>query len=88
MQLIITRHAEQRIRKRLGVKRKAVEKIAIDAYTNGKSHSECKGNLKRYLDGQFLKEYKATNMRVQNQMLYIFNDNTLITVLLLPDNLR
>ena len=86
-EVIVTKHAEKRIRQRLGINKKSTEKAAEKALQLGVTHSETKGNLHRYLDGIFLLNYKPTNMRVYNHAVYLFRDTKLITVLPLPKNL-
>lgn len=80
----VTRHADKRIRQRLGVNKKSTDKIAEKALEFGITHAEAKGKLSKHLDGIFLLNYKPTNMRVYNHSVYLFNGNTLITVLPLP----
>lgn len=87
--MLITKHAEKRIRKRLGVPRSAVDKIAQDAFDNGIRHSEVSGRVKRFIDGQFLhNENHADNIRIHNRYVFIFKKDTLITVFGLPERLR
>lgn len=74
----VTRHAEKRIRQRLGINKKATERNAEKALQCGVTHAEATGQLCKYLDGIFLRNYKPTNL---------FRDTKLITVLPLPRNL-
>lgn len=83
----LTRHAEKRIRQRLGISKKATERNAEKALLHGVTHAEATGHLCKYLDGIFLRDYKPTNMRVYNHSTYLFRDTKLITVLPLPRNL-
>ena len=80
----VTKHANKRIRQRLGVNKKSSDKIAEKALEFGITHAETKGKLSKHLDGIFLLNYKPTNMRVYNHSVYLFNGNILITVLPLP----
>lgn len=80
----VTRHADKRIRQRLGVNKKSTDRIAEKAMEFGITHAEAKGKLSKHLDGIFLLSYKPTNMRVYNHSIYLFNGNILITVLPLP----
>lgn len=81
----VTRHAEKRIRQRLGINKSATERTAEKALERGVTHAEAKGKLHRHLDGIFLLTYKPTNLRVYNHSVYLFNGTTLITVLPLPN---
>lgn len=83
----VTQHAAKRIRQRLGINKKAAEKNAEKALRYGVTHAEAKGKLCKYLDSIFLLNYRPTNMRVYNRAVYLFRDQTLITVLPLPNNL-
>jgi len=83
----VTRHAEKRIRQRLGINKKATERNAEKALQCGVTHAEATGQLCKYLDSIFLRNYRPTNMRVYNHSTYLFRDTQLITVLPLPRNL-
>lgn len=85
--VIVTKHAEKRIRQRLGINKKSTDKAAEKALQFGITHAETKGKLHRHLDGIFLLNYKPTNMRVYNHSVYLFRDTKLITVLPLPRKL-
>lgn len=54
----VTRHAEKRIRQRLGINKKATERNAEKALQCGVTHAEATGQLCKYLDGIFLRNYK------------------------------
>lgn len=81
----VTKHGKKRVRQRLGLNKKSVEKQAQKALDYGVSHREATGKLCQYMNGVFLMNYKPANMRVYNRMLYLFRDNKLITVLPLPN---
>lgn len=81
----ITKHSEKRIRQRIGINKKSAEKQAQKALDYGVSHKEATGKLCQYMNGVFLMNFRPTNMRVYNRMLYLFRDNKLITVLPLPN---
>lgn len=85
--VVMTKHAERRIRQRLGINKKATEKAAEKALQFGVNHSEAKGKLSKHLDGIFLLNYRPTNMRVYNHAVYLFRNTVLITVLPLPKHL-
>lgn len=85
---VITDHADQRVRKRLGLPRKAVDKQATAALERGAAHSDFSGSFRRYLDKVFLSERRASNMRVHAGHLYLFAGETLITCWALPPKFR
>jgi len=80
----VTRHAEQRERKRCGVPKKATKRLAQIAFENGLKHSETTGNLHKYLTSLYFKNKKANNLRVYGDKVYVFSDEVLVTVLNLP----
>lgn len=84
----ITDHADLRVRKRLGLPRKAVEKKVTEALKNGATHFQFAGSFRRYLDKVYLTERAATNMRVHNGYLFLFCANDLITCWQLPAKYR
>jgi len=81
----VTKHGTKRIRQRLGLNKKSVEKQAQKALNYGVSHKEATGKLCQYMNGVFLLNYRPTNMRAYNRMLYLFREDKLITVLHLPN---
>lgn len=85
--VIITKHAKDRFKERLGIPKRACLKQAEKAYNEGYCHSQAKGKAKRFLDGLFLKYKTANNLKVFNGFVYIFIKNTLITVIPLPKNM-
>lgn len=84
----VTRHADKRMRKRIGVNRSAVEKIARKAMAEGYTRHDFSGSLRRYLDYLYHYNEEANNIRVYAEKVRIFSDNTLITVLDLPQRYK
>lgn len=85
---VVTDHAEERVRKRLGLNRKAVDRQAQAALEKGARPSQFSGSFRRYLDGVALKERKANNLRVHAGSLYLFADAVLITCWPVPPKYR
>ena len=85
----VTRHANKRTRKRVGIPQKAVYRNARSALERGLGYAEAKGGLKRYI-GWLYSSYNgaANNIRIYNNYVYIFRDDVLITVLNLPPEHR
>lgn len=81
---IVTNHAKQRTKDRLGISKKLADKNANKALRDGLTHADTKGNLKSYLDKIYLKHRTANNLRIYNQKVYIFDESVLITVINLP----
>lgn len=84
----LTEHAELRLRKRLGLNRKAAGRTAEKALADGATHSQFSGSFRRYLDKVYLQERGANNMRVHAGHLYLFAGETLITCWPLPPKYR
>lgn len=84
---IVTNHAKQRTKDRLGLSKKIAVKVADKALKNGITHSEARGNLRNYLDKLYLTHKTANNLRIYNRKIYLFDNTVLITVINLPNNL-
>lgn len=86
--MIITRHGDKRTRKRVGVNRSAVERLARKALADGITRYDAKGGLRRYLDALYHYNGQADNIRVYAEKVWIFSGNILITVLDLPQKYK
>jgi len=81
----ITKHAEQRIRKRFGINKRAVDSHAAKAFKYGTHWKNCRGALRNYMEKTIDKqEGAANNAKVYNQYVYLFRGTMLITILQLP----
>lgn len=79
-----TRHSKKRIRQRVGINKKSVEKLATSALTNGIPAKETTGQLKAYLTKINMRDRPSNNIRVYNRIIFVFNNDRLITVFNLP----
>ena len=86
--IIITNHADERLKERLGLPKSARHSTAQRAFDEGISHSKARGRLRKYLDGLFLMREAANNLRVHGRHVFAFHDRILITVLHLPHDLE
>ena len=86
--MIITRHGDFRTRKRVGVNRSAVKRLARKALADGITRYDAKGGLRRYLDALYHYNGQADNIRVYAEKVWIFSGNILITVLDLPQKYK
>ncbi len=84
----ITKHATQRIRERAGVKRRGKEKLARTALDRGLIQCDLKGILRDWVGGKYLSHRKGNNIRVWAEKLFVFQDETLITVIQLPHDMK
>lgn len=86
--ITISNHAYDRAKERLGFDKKATDKMAVLAYGHGTKHGDAKGRLKKYIDKLFLEHRTANNTRVYGEAIYLFHNQTLITIYRLPNNLK
>lgn len=84
----VTEHGELRVRKRMGLPRKAVEKMAQTALEIGSRHGHFSGSFRRYLDGVYLYQRTANNLRVYAGYVFLFDDADLITCWNVPGKFR
>lgn len=84
----VTRHAADRTHERLGIPKKATDKIAAKAFECGIRREEISGSLRRYLDHLYSQHYTANNIRIFTYYIYIFCEETLVTVEPLPQKYR
>lgn len=87
-EIILTEHAEHRMKERLGLPKSARLGAAQRAFEHGKTHGEAKGSLRRYLDRCWLSHRQANNVRLHAEHIWFFRDQTLITVYEIPKRLR
>ena len=80
MPVIITDHAYEKGKERLGLKREAFERLAEKAFNQGLSHKDVAGTLERYFSSVYLSHRNANNSKVYGINLFLFRDNILITV--------
>lgn len=83
----VTEHASERLKERNGLNKKSHDRIAEKVLTNGVTHSQTKGSLKKWIDSLYFKNKRANNIRLYGDKVYIFCDETLITVMQIPNNL-
>jgi hypothetical protein len=81
----VTRHAEHRTRERVGIPKKAVRRAAARAITRGVRREETEGGLRRYLDWLYWRGNGSVgNIILYGDKVYMFNVDTLVTVLTVP----
>lgn len=84
----VTKHAQRRMKERLGISKRTTLKNAKKALEVGIKHSETSGSLHRYISSLYWKERTANNARIYCDSVYIFHNETLITVFPLPQRYR
>lgn len=83
----VTNHGSERVRKRVGVPKKAVNRSVEHALTKGLAHKETTGRLHRYLT-KLYHLHQNEHVRVFNNHIYVFKQERLITTLPLPSHLH
>lgn len=84
----ISGHGEERMRKRLGLPRRAAQRTAEKALKDGATHGQFTGSFKRYLDSVFFSNPAINNLRVHAGTLYLFANETLVTCWQVPTKYR
>lgn len=84
----VTDHAARRTKERLGISKRISEKNADKALQMGIRHSDTSGSLHRYITALYWKHQTANNVRIYCENVYIFHNDTLITVFPLPQKYR
>lgn len=91
MEVIVTKHAEERLKERLGLNKKSCARIAKKAYELGKTHTDKNSTLNNYLKR---KEHIAegttryTVAKIYGEHIFIFDENILITTFEMPNALK
>lgn len=76
---VLTNHAVDRAKERLGLKKRSLQRLADKALSEGLAYRDCKGAIRKYM-GYLSKTYRANNIRLYGENLFAFKDTTLITV--------
>ena len=85
--VVLTKHAEERLKERNGLNKKSIERMATKALYEGIPHSRTNGRLHKWITSIYMKKKVATNIRLYGDKAYLFKGNVLITVLQIPPNL-
>lgn len=84
----VTRHGAARIKERCGIRRKAMQRLADTAFNRGLCMREFSGSFRRYLEGIYLTQCTANNLRVYGEKVWLFADTTLVTIWHLPNEYK
>lgn len=88
MNTVITDHAFDRAKDRLGLNRTALERLSELAYSNGIAHKDTKARLNRYITSLYMKEGSANNIKIYGEVIFIFKNNLLVTLYQIPNELK
>lgn len=76
------------MKERCGFNRKAQGRMAEKAFYEGITHKQTKSRLHKWVTSLFFKNCNANNIRLYGDNAYIFCDETLVTVIPIPNDLR
>lgn len=82
--LHLSRHAVQRGKERMRLNEGSLHRMACHAMTKGMPMAETHGHLLRWLQEHAAKHGKGSQTCIRNGIVYVIENNTLITVLFLP----
>lgn len=88
LNLIITSHAYERAKERLGWDAGALEKMAKRSFSDGIKHSDTKGKLNRWLTKLWFNYKTCNNVRIYGQNIFFFRNNILITLYQVPNEFK
>ena len=77
----VTRHGKKRMKQRIGVSKGFADEFIQRAWEEGLSHSQVKGELKAWMDKEYLLQKQANNCRFYAGKLFIFCNKILVTIL-------
>lgn len=83
----VSDHGEKRLRKRFGVPKRSVRRLAVAALKEGKTPDELDGRLAKYLKRK-IKPGPNRQARLYRGYVFLFANENLITVWQLPGSLR
>lgn len=86
--LVISSHAYKRARQRISWSRNALNRMTVLAYTCGIRRYQLKGRLKHYTDELMEGYSKRPEIRIYGEFIYIFRNQTLVTLYQVPCELR
>lgn len=84
MEISVTRHGEKRMRKRVGLSKHSVSRMAEMVYEKGIRFCDTRGRIHRYLEEVSGRGEPDNELVVHGNNLYIYRDSCLITVWPLP----
>ena len=84
----VTSHAKRRLKERCGVSKNSAMDMAERAFNKGISFENASTDLKKYISSVYIRHEKiGDNIRIYGNMVYVFDNRTLITVYPIPVNL-
>lgn len=84
----LTKHGSNRIRKRVGLPKKAVARTAALALERGRPIEAFSGGMRRWLSARLTDEKSAALAVVYGEFVYLFAEDHLITTIPLPPEFK
>lgn len=84
----LTEHAVLRAKQRLKINRNSLRRLSEKAYTKGIKHADTKGTLNKYITSVWAKKKNCNNIRIFGEHLFLFSDNVLVTLYIMPSELK
>lgn len=85
-EVTITKHAYNRARKRLSWRPETLERMAKRALRKGIKHDDADKILDQFFIKTYKNQYKANNVRIYGENVYIFKDRVLLTIFRAPND--
>lgn len=88
MKVSVTKHARKRLKERMGLPKSSIDRMANKVFESGTKHYETRGILHKWMSEIYLKHGSGNQMRIYGDYLYIFHQNTLITLFPVPSEIK
>lgn len=88
MIVVVSEHALRRSKERLGLNTNATLRAACNALKKGFRRHEAAGDFYKYLEHQWLMYERHLDLLVWGEHIYIFDDNVLVTMYLMPNKYK
>ena len=87
MDCTATQHAYSMAKDRLGWKRSTLDRMMPRAFSEGMTHCEARGRLRRFLDRKWQLHRSCNNVRIYGENVLFFSGTTLVTLYRLDNQL-
>lgn len=88
MTIIVSEHAYQRAKQRLGLKGKAVQRRVERAWHEGVAQWEADGTLAAWMNAKMRRHPHVSGVRIYNGFAYFFADTTCTTIIAMPKTIE
>lgn len=84
MKVVVSRHAGKRAKQRMGIPKRAVQRLAESAWKKGTPHNKMKGHLRKWVNKQILNTPRKAKWNIiYNNHLFFFLPHEEDSVILL-----